>query len=342
MSVEIRARAERSVEDAVARHLAAALADRGLLLTLDGLAAAHTEAVRIGAHLRDEVLHRCYPMVRRGGAALTFDGARTAARLDAALAFGAVTARVLAPHDVCDGTDVVCATFNLGIGLVDGLCDDDAESGVALLGLVPEAELAGAVEEERARGWLRGRLSPTLARNPTAVFTVDVIETFFDTLHTRHPGDRGLPRRRHVGVQLGAALAAEYRSVGAPHGAAREELIECSRLTSVLPFQIIDTLAGGGGSATATLIGEALWRIDDLVDLCQDARSGALNGLLLAAGGELPAATDETVIARAASDAADLLRAGLRGFDTGTQGGVPGSATLFRYFIQRYARIGPS
>ena len=28
-----------------------------------------------------------------------------------------------------------------------------------------------------------------------------------------------------------------------------------------------------------------MWRIDDLVDLCQDARPGALNAILLAATG---------------------------------------------------------
>ena len=353
--MEIPARIEQSVSDAVARHLETELGERGLLLTADGLAAAEAEAAHRGAHLRTCVLHQCYPMIRQGSGAVEFESEHTAARLDAALVFGAVTARVLAKRDVerfAGSVELLCAMFNLGIGLVDGLCDDDAETGGALLELVQGSDLAKAAEEPRARGWLRSMLPPTLVENPTVGFTVDLIEAFFETLHAVYPDDGWLQQRRRVGTQLGAALEAERKSViRSADQTAREELIDCSRLTSVLPFQIIETLAGGDHApepTTGTRLGEAMWRIDDLVDLCQDARRGSLNGILLAAAtgagrpGErdllaaLERLLDSTDVACAAADAAENLLAGLQLAGDDHQG-----TASFLHFIQRYAGIAP-
>jgi hypothetical protein len=117
----------------------------------------------------------------------------------------------------------------------------------------------------------------------------------------------------------------------------------------VLPFQIIETLASGDHApaepSAGTLLGEAMWRIDDLVDLCQDARSGSVNGVLLAAatvadppgGWDLVTALERLLtsreIARIAAEAAERLVAGL------LRGG--GGTTPFLYFIQRYAGIAP-
>ncbi len=357
-TVEIPARIEQAVGDAVAHQLETELGDRGLLLTADALAAAEAEAAQLGARLLTGVIHRCYPISREEGQAiaLEFDSERDAARIDAALAFGAVTARVLAKHDVdrLSGlVELLCAMFNLGIGLVDGVCDEDAETGVALLELVQGSDLAQAAEEARARGWLRSTFPPVFVEDPTVAFTVDMIEAFFETLHGVYPDDGWLQQRRRVGAQLGAALEAERRSViRSADQTAREELIECSRLTSVLPFQIIETLVGGDVAPTeptvGTRLGEAMWRIDDLVDLCQDARRGSLNGVLLAAAtsagrpGErdllaaLERLLDSTEIARVTADAAEELLAGLQlaGDDH------PDTAT-FLHFIQRYAEIAP-
>jgi hypothetical protein len=353
--MEIPARIEQSISNAVARHLEIELGDRGLLLTTDGLAAAETEAAHRGAHLRTSVMHQCYPMIREGSGALEFENEHTAARLDAALAFGAVTARVLAKRGVervGDSVELLCAMFNLGIGLIDSLCDDDAKTGKALLELVQGSNLAKAAEEPRAHGWLRSRLPSALKEDPTVAFTTDIIEAFYETLHTVYPDDGWLQQRRRVGAQLGVALEAERQSViRSADQTAREELIECSRLTSVLPFQIIETLAGGDhapGPTAGTRLGEAMWRIDDLVDLCQDAHRGSLNGVLLAAAtgagrpGErdslaaLERLLDSTDIARTATDAAENLLAGLQLAGDDHQGTV-----LFLHFIQRYAGIAP-
>ena len=149
-------------------------------------------------------------------------------------------------------------------------------------------DLAAASEPPRERGWLRAAVPPALAADPAAAFTVAIIEVFFETLHASYPDDAWLALRRGVGTQLCAALEAERQSVvRSPEGTTREQLIECSRLTSVLPFQIIETLACGAETprepSAGTRLGEAMWRIDDLVDLCEDAHSGSLNGVLLAA-----------------------------------------------------------
>jgi hypothetical protein len=358
--VDIPARIEKAVREAVAHHLETALSERGLLLAADALAAGEAEAAQRGARLLTSAIHRCYPMTRQEGRALTveFESDRTAARLQAALAFGAVTARVLVPgtrdlDQSADSAELLCAMFNLGIGLIDGMCDEDAETGGALLELIQGQDLANAAEEPHARGWLRATLPTALAEDHTGAFTVDIVEAFFETLHEVFPGDTWLQQRRAVGTQLGAALEAERRSfIVSADQTAREQLIECSRLTSVLPFQIIETLAGGDHALTeptaGTQLGEAMWRIDDLVDLCQDARSGSLNGvLLMAAPGagrpgerELLTALERllasTDIACAAGEAADGLLAGLQ-----RSGEDHPDTAAFLHFIHRYAGIAP-
>ncbi len=334
---------EEAVSDAVVGQLERELGARGLLLSAGDLAAASTEAALLGPRLLTMVLRQCYPIGAQEGEtlAIEFDSERAAARIEAALVFGAVTARALEPG-LLEPAEGLCAMFNLGIGLVDGLCDEDAESGSALLGLLQRRDMAQAVERPRGRGWLRDRLSPPLVDDYSVVFTVDIIETFFETLHAIYPGDAGLELRREIGAQLGAALEAERRSVvRAGAKAARGELIECSRLTSVLPFRVLATLASGGPPSAepsaATLLGEAMWRIDDLVDLCQDARSGALNALLLEAMGEgedvvaaLERLRTSTRIAAAAAEAAEKLR---------TVSEPPNVSLLA--FIQRYGGISP-
>ena len=354
------------MSEAVARQLETELGLRGLLLTADRLAAAEAEASELGAQLLRRLVHVCYPISRQGGEAVTleFDSERAAARIEGALAFGGVTGRMLMrpAHNSgrrADSIELACATFNLGIGLVDGLCDENAAVGGALLELMGGQDLEAAVEEPRRRGWLRSRLPAPLARDPTVAFTAGIVESFFELLHQVYPADEWLPLRRSVGAKLAAALEAERQSVaGSEDQLGRQLLIECSRSTSVLPFEVIETLAADDYAASApaagTALGEAMWRIDDLVDLYQDACSGSLNGLLLAVApgvgrpqdGELFAVLESvlasTAIALAASEAAEKLLAGLqhigRGGDTLDD---HARAAPFVYFVQRYVGIAP-
>lgn len=335
---------EQAVTDAVDGALETELGRRGLLLTAAELTAAAADAAHDGAQLLTAVLHRCYPIMQGSGAfTLEFEDDGAAARIETALAFGAAAARVVA-REVADGAELLCAMFNLGIGLIDGLCDDEPRTGTALLDLLLGQDLAGAAERPRPRGWVRAAAPQRLVESPAPAFAVDVVEAFFETLHASYPQAAGLQLRNRVGAQLGAALHAERRSVtSSTEQTAREQLIEASRLTSVLPFEIIETLAAGEEAGrnhrAGTLLGEAMWKIDDLVDICEDARSGALNALLVATG-----ETDDDVgaglermlsspdLAEAASRAAENLHAALQ--PAGTE-----RSRAFLSFVQRYAGI---
>jgi hypothetical protein len=111
----------------------------------------------------------------------------------------------------------------------------------------------------------------------------------------------------------------------------------------VLPFEIVGTLTlAGHASGAARLVGEAMWRIDDLVDLCDDARTGALNAVLLTASGSGREALEWLLasehIGRAAADAVDSLQRGmeLAGCPDGTR-----CRDVFLQFVARYAGIVP-
>ncbi len=318
---------EQAIGNAVVRELEEALGSHGLLLTADALRVAADEAWETGARLLPPLVRLAYPSA---GAELTveFGDDADAARLGGALAFGAATARLLAP-DARDA-ELVCATFNLGIGLVDSLCDEDTETGLAVLELVQSHDLAEAADKPRDRGWLRAALPRSLAADPSVAFTVEIVEVFFELLHTVRPGDAGRTLRRDVGAQLVAALEAEYRSVAGADGSPLALLLESSRLTSVLPFQIIETLACGQAGVAGVQLGEAMWRIDDLVDLCDDARHRSLNGVLLAAG-SFDRAVESNAITAAAEEAAGCLSAGLAL--------CAGPQAPFLFFIQRYAGV---
>jgi hypothetical protein len=269
-------------------------------------------------------MRRCYSWMGRE-VDFHFETDETAERLAAALAFGSVTARVLGRAPV-PGVDVLSAVFNLGIGLVDNVCDEDAEAGTALLERVRRHDLVEASAAPRERGWLRGG---ALGSDHAVAFTLDVIETFFQTLHEIFSGNEWAERRRRIGDQLDAALEAEHRTVARPAGGDVADLVECSRLTSVLPFEIVETIAGGQGAGT--LLGEAMWRIDDLVDLPQDARSGALNSVLLQAP-DIDHLLTSGEIARTAVRAAEDLEAALARADDR-------AGRSFLFFVQRYAGL---
>jgi hypothetical protein len=295
VDVDPQSAADPAVDTTVGELLRVELERRGLLLDAASYAAAAEPAEREGTQLLRVALERCYG----AGAALEFEDAETAARLASALTFGSVTARVLAPR-AGRGVELACAIFNLGIGLVDSLCDDRPELGLALL----ELDLLDARD---GRGWLRASAPPVLLADHTAAFAIEMIETFFELVKT------------DVGNRLESALAAERLSIG--RSGTDDELVESSRLTSVLPFEIIATLAGGDLRA-ATQLGEALWRIDDLVDLEQDRHTGALNAIVL---GSID-------VDSAAAEAAEKLAAGLSGAATDDR-------VLFLYFVQRYVGV---
>ena len=119
---------ESAIDAAVSRHLEAELADRSLLLTSADLAIAEAKTAVLGRRLMTSVLKQCYP--EADGLTVEFERTGDIGRIGAALAFGAVTSRVFA-SSVGDRSrrraaiELLCGTFNLAIGLVDGICDAD-------------------------------------------------------------------------------------------------------------------------------------------------------------------------------------------------------------------------
>lgn len=364
-----------AVDGAVSRSLRSELDARNLLLTRGAAAAASADLARRGAALLRRTIVHCYPGSRfpqhgepdRPGAEIAFDDDHTAARIASALAFGATTARLLArppratrPAATAEPVELLCAVFNLGIGLVDGLCDGQPRIGSGFLRVLESLDLSGAAHSRQPSGWLQSAMPAMLAEDPSATFTARVIEVFFELLHSGHPNEDGAPLRDHIATLLQSALRAEHRSVDRSTGGtlvARDDLFDCSRQTSVMPFQIIEQLATGGAALPAptpgTLLGEAMWRIDDLVDLVQDATLGSLNAVLLAATDEVPDAFDTSAatdpigavervltsgaIARVAAEAASCLDEGLA-----AEGhSVDEERRWFLFFVQRYAGTGP-
>jgi hypothetical protein len=351
--VDIPYQLRQELEDAANHSLSTELNARGLLLDREVGALATAAAARSGVALLHRLIAHCYPDSRLPGrsTAVKFDGDEAAAHVEFALAFGAVTANLLAPTELVEPVDLLCAVFNLGIGLIDGLCDGDSQLGLPFLHIVQRMNLPGAAQEQWTDGQLRAALPTTLAADPTVAFTARVIESFFDLLHFAYPGKDGSTVRRHVGAQLEKALDAEGRSVDlAVAPASSDDLLELSRRTSVLPFQVIEQLAAGNQRlpqpTAGTLLGEAMWRIDDLVDLAQDAQAGALNSLLLAAskepsGASIVAALEQLLasdaIPAAAARAAQCLDEGLA--LAGSRKGGEHDRRLFLSFVQRYARV---
>lgn len=341
--------------------LRAELDSRGLLLTRAAAFSATEEAERLGAALLLRLIIHLFPRVQPDGraTAIEFDNPDVTKRIALALTFGAVTARLLTTpqpptdesHDPDASLDLLCAMFNLGIGLVDGVCDGTPALGRQLLREIRASDVSAAAR----KGWTRDRMLsalPThLASDPTVVFTARVIEGFFDLLHSRHPVGHADSLRHRIGALMEQALEAESQSVCRTAGLGDvDQMVEWSRRTSVLPFQVIEHLATGAPNlapvTAGTLLGEAMWRIDDLVDLADDAASGSLNAVLLNMRRQWGTASTPDVLTKAltsgvipltAAHAVQLLDSGLA---AASGSGTPGEERdVFVSFVQRYAGI---
>jgi len=266
-----------------------------------GLLSADTNAPGNAPRLLPRVLALCFREYDFTDQHLhvVFESEEERVRIEQALLFGWVTADVLAERPGDDRSHLLCAIFNLGIGVVDSFCDADPQRGAELLQLIHAMDIDAAANGAWQEGLLLGALPASAAADPTIAFTARLIDSFFSLLCATHTP----VLRRQVGRLLAEALAAEQKSV-AHSSATPAELLEASRNTSVLPFLIFASLVGGDTDA-ATHLGEAMWRIDDLVDLEIDAQSGALNSLLL------DGPPDRARIEAVAREAAHHLQVGL-------------------------------
>ena len=250
---------------------------------------------------------------------VVFDSTEERTRIEQALLFGWVTADVLSPRGTDDRSHLLCAVFNLLIGMIDSFCDTASHNGDALLKSLRTFDAEATAIDLLQEGRMLASLPPAPAVDPTITFIARLIDAFYSVLHETHTASV----RRDVGRLLARALAAEQRSVAAS-SAGPGELLEISRNTSVLPFLIMATLVQGDTIA-ATHLGEAMWRIDDLIDFHLDAQCGALNSLFIR---KTPDCDDIKAVAR---EAADHLRAGL-----GTADG-----RHFLRFVHRCAGVTP-
>lgn len=336
-----------AIDAAVRWHLETELGEQNLLLNSAELAVAERKTTTLGRRLMRTIMMQCYP--KSDGLTVEFERTDDIGRIGAALAFGAVTSGVFASSIESlrrADAELLCGTFNLAIGLVDGICDTDTATGEQLLDHVHDVDIIGAAKNRRGPGWLHAGMPLDLGADHGVAFTLSVIEAFFENLHNVYADDADV--RRRVGDQLVEALRAETDSVHRPLAAlSAERSIECSRATSVLPFEIIATMATADGAtpSAGTVLGEAMWRIDDLVDLIDDAQVGALNAVLLDASSrrgrqnryeiaDLEAVLTSSRIASAAAEAADLLGRGLRP-------AAVDDRHAFLQFVQRYAGIDP-
>jgi hypothetical protein len=369
-AVEVPCAVDSALQDLVVRQLQGELAARGLLLPAKTLWQAEADIIQQGEALITHLIAGIVgtSMDSETTVCLRFESEESRAHIQAALAFGATVADVLA-LDVPDGGSAakrakqMCGIFNLGIGLLDSLCDEDSTVGAVLLDFLngDGNELVQCAREPRRRGWIRSVLPGEYGGDASVRFVADLVEVFFQELHAIYPGDTNINLRHYVGTQLTAALKSERDSVcWSPNELDRERLLRTSRLTTVLPLQIIESLVCGSKSmndtSTGTLLGEALWRIDDLVDLCQDVRSGALNSILVAALEDAPsdhkegvyrplAALEKLLRSRAteqaAAEAVEYLAAGLRLNlnKVGASHAAGNPVTRLLAFVQRYAGV---
>jgi hypothetical protein len=209
-------------------------------------------------------------------------GRRFQLRLPYIVAFGAGYAGVLlalvpgrlSQHSAVRG---LSALFNLGIVLVDTIMDDPERFGRFEAIFRPtdlKARLAG--------------VKPSSAPSTSATSEMSVlgqlIDAFFEGVQRLAAGSEPSCLTA-LGSALSAAYAGQLRSIGA----VRDEA--AVRAKSVAPFLVAPSLIGLAQSdedprqliAIGTHVGEAFWRIDDLVDFCQDQHRGDPNILALRA-----------------------------------------------------------
>src|SRR4029079_982914 len=120
-----------SLVDAARNALRAELLERGLLF-------GDTDLLTTAPELLARALALCYPEFDLSSQRVdvVFESVEERGRIEQALLFGWATADVLAPTATDHRRPLLCAMFNLGIGMIDSLCDNDPLRGAALLEFV--------------------------------------------------------------------------------------------------------------------------------------------------------------------------------------------------------------
>jgi hypothetical protein len=186
-----------------------------------------------------------------------------------------------------------CARFNLGISLVDWLCDE-AEAREEVAGLPAFALLAGRRSASRVPVRAEARYLDALAHDLLAELARDA-----------GPPAAGEPRSA-LWPSLRRMLRAELASAkpGLPSPAGLDAALSQLRLTSVEPFRVMaerTLLAQGRRPSRSRIaaarrlgraIGECVWLVDDAADFWHDLGAGRGNRFVIEA-----IAADDRVLA---------------------------------------------
>jgi hypothetical protein len=253
-----------------------------------------------GERLRDEVLLGLLSEDdRRWLASPSMFGAsnrRFRARTPITLSFGCTLSEGLQSLDghPPDGAIAeTCGIFNFGISIFDLLHDAQPRLVSGFASRFDRNVLLKLHSDSASPHSLRD--SSRACEEPEIRLLLQTIAGVYERLYGLAAD---LPNGAFTNVTslLSAAYAAEMQSSACASATAPERLA-ISRAKSTLPFAIIAAIGAlrrehdADRTAHETLvndIGTIFWLTDDLVDVVGDARSGALNSLLVRAAGEAP------------------------------------------------------
>ena len=314
-----------------------ALRAHGFALSDAGYRAASREQWRVGFWWRDRGLPQCL-----AGAVTLADYGRIAAEdprlwhqlpLMGALGYRQTQAllglmRPAQPQH--HAAAVLGAVFNTGIALFDYLVDESSLGGALFDAVNPDIvggllDPASGAQAELARA---GRL----ATDPRLRLLLAIVGAFA-TLSQRLVGSGGNHAAGRDLSQLVAALFHAERavSVGRAARANPGDLLPALETKSALPSLTLLHIAMIGSSAPSPLttrarqaaaaLGHVLWRVDDLVDLLTDCRTGSPSALLQAVAEQVAARGGSTasdgdlydVVDVTAAEIVDLLGSGVFG-----------------------------
>jgi hypothetical protein len=188
------------------------------------------------------------------------------------------------------GLAEACGLFNFGISIFDLLHDTQPELVSEFASHFNRDVLVQLQSEESGPGSLRA--AACASAQPEVRLLLQTIAGVYERLYLIAGGPLS-EAFAPVARLLAEAYEAEMRSAACKSARAAERL-EISRAKSTLPFAIVAAISALGParaalSTRAALVedlGTIFWLTDDLVDVVGDARSRALNSLLVRAAGE--------------------------------------------------------
>jgi hypothetical protein len=183
-----------------------------------------------------------------------------------------------------------CGLFNFGISIFDLLHDTQPQLVSEFTSHFNRDVLARLQSDESGPAALRQ--SACTSEQPEIRLLLQTIAGVYERLHDAAGGPRSAAFAP-VATLLARAYEAEMRSAACT-STTQADRLAISHAKSTLPFAIIGAVSalGRGSAARADHqalvddIGMIFWLTDDLVDVVGDARSRALNSLLVRAAGE--------------------------------------------------------